>query len=70
MINAINKNPLITHTTSFRLNTDSDPWVIEVLDKDGNIIVKVPKEVVKMFYDDLSDASHMYMKGTLFDIDI
>lgn len=71
IIDALNNSPLIINTTKFRLNTESNPWTIEVLDKDGNIIIKVPKEVIKEFYNDLADSQNaIYDKGLFLDTEV
>ena len=70
MLDLINNSSFATGTARFRLNTDTDPWVIEVLDTDGNVIVSIPKSMAEVLHRDLIDSQDTDNKGLFLDTEV
>lgn len=41
-LDILNNHPFVSGAVKFRLNTDSDPWTVEVLDSGGNVLTTIP----------------------------
>lgn len=70
MIDAINSSPFATGAAKFRLNTDTNPWVIEVLDNNGNVVLSIPKRMAEVLHRDLVATQDIDNKGLFLDTEV